>query len=155
MSTERSIRDLVLEHFATEDRKDVPGNLATFTDDCWYEIPALGVSVRGKEAIGRHMTDLGRFFPDLVNLDPQIAVAGREVWVRTRVRRTHGQTWMGIEPTGRVIETTTVSYFRVADDGLFECEVVYLDVPDLLFQLGLTAAPTGKAIVDRLVSRTQ
>ena len=36
---------------AAEDRQDVEATLATFTDECYYRVPGLGVELRGKDQI--------------------------------------------------------------------------------------------------------
>lgn len=143
--------ELVRQHLLAEDNSDVEATLATFTEDCYYQVPALNVDLRGKQAIREYYTDLLLTrFPDLANTNPRIYDAGDSVFVESDVTRTHIAAWMGVPATGRAIKTTTLARFPIAADGLLEAEIVYIDVPDLLFQLELIEEPTALAIAQRL-----
>jgi steroid delta-isomerase-like uncharacterized protein len=144
--------ELVRQHLLAEDNGDVEATLATFTEDCYYQIPALGIDIRGKDAIRAHYEDLLHHrFPDLKNVNPRIYDAGTSVFAEAEAPRTHIATWMGVPATGRFIEITTLARFPIAADGLLEAEIIYLDVPGLLYQFGLIEEPTALAITRRLL----
>src|SRR4051794_40609643 len=76
MSAERSPVDVVKAHMAAEDRQDIEATMATFTDDCWYSVPSLGVELRGKDQIRGWYEDTFAAVPDFRNADERYWVAG-------------------------------------------------------------------------------
>ncbi len=72
---------------------------------------------RGIEGAKRHVLDVRQTFPDLhVTVGQQVAEGE---WVVTRVtgRGTHLGAWLGIRPTGKVVEITGVNIDRVVEHG--------------------------------------
>ena len=44
----RSAIEVVQAHMEAEDRQDLDATLATFTEDCYYSVPGLGIELRGQ-----------------------------------------------------------------------------------------------------------
>jgi steroid delta-isomerase-like uncharacterized protein len=82
-----------------------------------------------------------RAFPDLsVSVDVQVAET-RRVATRYTVRGTHRDTFMGLEGSGRPIEVTGITIFRVGDAGIEE-SWGYWELATLLLQVGQSFLPS-------------
>lgn len=144
--------DLVRAHLAAEDRHDLDAAMAVFGDDCTYEIPAQGVSLRGRAAVRDHHAAMFTAFPDIENAAVELFDAGDRVFARLRVERTHTGRWRGIAPTGRRVVTGALAEFPLAADGLLAGEIVHMNPLDALAQIG--ALPTRDPFeLARLVAR--
>lgn len=128
--------DLVREHLAAEDRKDVPAVLATFTEDCIYRIPAYDLDLRGKEAIGAFYTSMFESFPDFVNVSTTVHPSTDAIFVEVVTERTHEGVWRSIAPTGRTFRSTSLAQFPIAEDGLLGGEIVHVNPVDALHKIG-------------------
>lgn len=131
--------DIVREHMAAEDRQDLEATLATFTDACWYRVPALGVELRGKEQIRGWYEETFRAVPDFRNADEHYWEGDGTVFFEARMEGTHLGDWAGWAPTGRRFSAPLFCRIPIAPDGLIEAEVVYFDGADLFMQLGILA----------------
>jgi steroid delta-isomerase-like uncharacterized protein len=129
---------------AAEDRQDLEATLGTFTDECWYSVPGLGVELRGKDQIRHWYQDLFTAVPDLRNADERYWVADGTVFFEGRVEGTHLGDWMGWAPTGRHFSSALMCRVPIAPDGLMEAEIVYLDGADIFRQLGLIPKAGGR-----------
>lgn len=142
--------ELVHQHLAAEDRKDVSAVLATFTDDCIYEIPSYDLRIRGKEAIGAFYTAMFESFPDFVNVSVTAHPSVNAIFAEVVTERTHEGVWRSIAPTGRWFRSTSVAKFPIAEDGLLGGEIVYANPVDALHKIGLLPSPDIFAAVRRL-----
>ncbi|MEJ2368120.1 MAG: nuclear transport factor 2 family protein [Acidobacteriota bacterium] len=105
------IRALWKAHSIAEDDRDIPGLMATLTDDCLYEIPQTGDAWHGKEGAERFYRDLLSAFPD-VHFDLQNIVIGPQgVFEEAHVTGTHARQWLNYEPSGRKTEFYVLIYF--------------------------------------------
>jgi steroid delta-isomerase-like uncharacterized protein len=129
--------EIVREHMAAEDRQDLEAVLATFTDNCWYSVPALGLDLRGKDQIREWYEGTFSAVPDFRNADEQYWEADRNVFFEARMEGTHLGDWAGWAPTGRRFSAPLFCRIPIAPDGLIEAEVVYFDAADLFMQLGV------------------
>jgi predicted ester cyclase len=129
----RLIRRLWLEHSIAEDKRDIPGLMATLTGDCVYEMAQTGDIWHGHEGATRFYTGMLAAFPD-VNFDlTQIVIGPQGVWEEALVTATHTGEWLGYKPTGRHIELrTTILFPWDPDRELFKGERIYLDSDDML-----------------------
>lgn len=141
--------DLVHEHLAAEDRRDVPAVLATFTDDCVYRIPAYDVDLRGKEAIGQFYTSMFESFPDFVNVSTTVHPSTDAVFVEVVTERTHEGVWRSIAPTGRTFRSTSLAQFPIAEDGLLGGEIVHVNPVEALYKIGALPSSDLFATVQR------
>ncbi len=74
----------------------------------------------GIEGAKEHVLGVRKTYPDLrVKIEQQIAEGE---WVATRItaRGTHSGEWLGISPTGKVLEYTGVNLDRVVDGKIVE-----------------------------------
>ena len=130
-----AVEDVVREHMAAEDRQDIEAVLATFTENCWYRVPGLGLELRGKPAIRRWYEETFAAIPDFRNVDEHYWITGDQVFFEARIEGTHLGEWQGWAPTGRRFSTGIMCRIPIAPDGLMEAEIVYLDAADLFTHL--------------------
>jgi hypothetical protein len=124
------IRELWKRHSIAEDERDLPGLIATLTEDCVYEVRgAAGARWEGHEGARRFYTELLTAFPD-VRFDLEFIVVGPQgVCEEARVTATHLGRWLEHEPSGERLEWRNAIFFPW-DPGarLFKGEVVYTDL---------------------------
>jgi steroid delta-isomerase-like uncharacterized protein len=133
----RTAVDVVREHMAAEDRQDLDATLATFTEDCYYAVPGLGVELRGKDEIRHWYEDLFTAVPDFRNREERYWEAGDNVFFEAFMEGTHRGKWFGWAPTGRTFRSAMLVRIPIAPDGLMEAEIVYQDSADVFMQLGI------------------
>ena len=129
--------EVVKEHMAAEDRQDLDATLATFTDDCYYQVPGLGIELRGKAEIRRWYEELFAAIPDFRNSDERYWEAEGNIFFQANMEGTHAGTWHGWAPTGRSFRSPMFVRIPIAADGLMEAEIVYNDSADVFMQLGI------------------
>ena len=129
--------EVVKEHMAAEDRQDLDATLATFTDDCYYQVPGLGIELRGKAEIRRWYEELFAAIPDFRNSDERYWEAEGNIFFQAYMEGTHAGTWHGWAPTGRSFRSPMFVRIPIAADGLMEAEIVYNDSADVFTQLGI------------------
>lgn len=142
--------ELARAHLAAEDVQDIAATLATFTDDCFYRIPALGIELRGKNAIGDYYRALFAAFPVFTNTAERWYDSGDSAFVELTVERTHLGQWGPFAPTGRRLRTTSLAHFPLAPDGLLRAEIVYLNPAEALHQLGALPSMDLFAVAEEL-----
>src|SRR5215470_11575521 len=71
----RAIRKLWIDHSIAEDARDIPGLMATLTEDCVYTIVDRGLSWHGKAGTTQFYQQLLTAFPD-VHFDLQHIIIG-------------------------------------------------------------------------------
>lgn len=132
-----AMRSLFERHRDAEAARDYDGILATFVEDCFLEMQALGLRSEGRAAV-RQAYEEGYFtaFPDLDPDDEGQAVGDDVMVVWGTLRGTSGGDWMGVPPTGRsfIVPFANVTPFR---DGLMAGESIYFDLGTLCEQAGL------------------
>jgi steroid delta-isomerase-like uncharacterized protein len=129
--------EVVKAHMAAEDRQDLDATLATFTDDCYYEVPGLGIALRGKDEIRRWYEDTFAAIPDLRNTDELYYESEGNVFFEASIEGTHLGSWAGWAPTGRRFRLPLLVRIPIAADGLMEAEIVHFDNAGLFMQLGI------------------
>lgn len=104
--------------------------------------PSLPEPVRGPEAVRELVESILNAFPDVeVTLEAVVAEAD-QVAVYNTFTATHEGEYMGVEPTGREVETPVVAVQRI-EDGMAVEERQVIDHLDLLAQLGVVDSPMG------------
>jgi steroid delta-isomerase-like uncharacterized protein len=129
--------DVVKAHMAAEDRQDVDATVATFTEDCYYDVPGLGVHLRGRDQIRTWYEETFAAVPDLRNSDERYYECGRNVFFEATIEGTHLGDWAGWAPTGRSFRLPILVRIPIAADGLLEAEIVHFDNAGLFMQLGI------------------
>lgn len=132
---------LVRDHLEAEDRRHVPDVLATFTEDCIYQIPAYDLDLRGKEAIGQFYTAMFESFPDFANVQTTIHPSADAIFVECVTERTHEGVWRSIAPTGKQWRSTSLAQFPIAEDGLLAGEIVHANPVESLYRIGALPSP--------------
>ena len=122
-------------HIDAENRKDLEGALATYVDDCFYEVVALGARVDGKDAVRGVYTGTMTGLPDgHLDIDGE-AFGANTLIVWGTYRATTDGSFLGQEPTHKRIAfpMIVVNSFR---DGLMEGERIYFDLATICEQAG-------------------
>ncbi len=120
------IRELWKQHSIAEDARDIPGLLATLTEDCIYEIVPTGHIWRGHEGAERFYTELLTAFPDIEFHLSEIVIGPQGVWEEATSRGIQKAPWLGEFEDGKAVEFTSLIYFPWdAKRRLFGGERVY------------------------------
>ena len=123
----RAIRKLWIDHSVAEDARDIPGLMATLTEDCIYTIANHNVSWHGKEGATRFYQQLLTAFPD-IHFDLQHIVIGPQgVFEEAHVTGTYEGQWLDMPPPdGQRVEFDVVIVFPWnPDQQLFNGERIY------------------------------
>ena len=91
---------------------------------------------RSPEGYRRNVEEFLSAFPDLTVTIEDSIVEGDKIAMRQRFRGTHEGGFMGIEPTGKRVESTSFVMCRIEGDKIAETWVE-TDVIGLLEQLGV------------------
>ncbi|MGH8927554.1 MAG: nuclear transport factor 2 family protein, partial [Acidimicrobiia bacterium] len=121
--------DIVDAHFAAENAHDVPGTLATYTDDIvWDDVTHPLSPVQGKEAVGAVYTDILNAIPDVSFESIRRFRSEDGLWV-VDVSEVTGHVegeWAGIAGGGAPVQIRMLHMFRLRD-GLIEYENTWFD----------------------------
>ena len=132
----KRIRKLWIDHSRAEDARDIPGLIATLTDDCVYIVVPTSDRWEGHEGARNFYHTLLGAFPDVVFNVTDIVIGPQGVIEIADLIGTHLGKWIGLEPTGRQVNFKVMIHFpwnRAAQ--LFDGEVVYFDMAQLTRQL--------------------
>ena len=105
------IRELWKAHSIAEDARDLPGLIATLTDDCVYELVPTGERWEGHEGAARFYTQFLTAFPDVKFMLTDIVIGPQGVVEQADVEGTFAAEWLGNEPTGAHVEWKVVIFF--------------------------------------------
>ncbi len=72
------------------------------------------------EAARQEAADFRRGFPDVVSTTEDLIAEGDKVVARWRSRATHRGEYMGVSPTGREVEFTGISVYRIEGGRIAE-----------------------------------
>jgi predicted ester cyclase len=72
------------------------------------------------DAARQEAADFRRGFPDVVSIIEDIIAEGDKVVARWRSRATHQGEYMGISPTGKEVEFTGISIYRIEEGKIAE-----------------------------------
>ena len=92
------------------------------------------------EAARQEAADFRRGFPDVVSTIEDLVAEGDKVAARWKSRATHRGEYVGIAPTGREVEFTGVSVYRIEGSKIVESWTVE-DELGLMRQIGAVAEP--------------
>ena len=126
------IRELWKAHSIAEDARDLPGLIATLTEDCVYEVrgwEAEGARWEGHEGAARFYTELLTAFPDIHFDLTAIVIGPQGVCEEAEVTATHAARWLRFEPTGERLAWRNAIFFPWDPEARkFRGEVVYTDL---------------------------
>jgi steroid delta-isomerase-like uncharacterized protein len=121
--------DIVDQHFAAENAHDVPGTLATYTDDIvWDDVTHPLSPVHGKDAVGAVYSDIIDAIPDVSFVSTRRFTSEDGQWVVDESNVTghvQGQ-WAGIDGEGAPVEIRILHIFQLRD-GLIAYENTWFD----------------------------
>ena len=124
-----AIRELWKRHSIAEDKRDLPGLLATLTEDCVYELVQTGHRWEGHEGAARFYAGLLGGFPDIDFQLTNIVIGPQGVCEEARVTATHQGRWLEHEPTGERLEWKNAIFFPWDPAARkFKGEMVYTDL---------------------------
>jgi len=127
----REVRGLWQEHSKAEDRRDIPGLLATLTDDCVYELFPDGKRWTGHAGAQRFYTELLTAFPDVKFRLTDIVIGPQGVCEEADVTATHQGDWLDYAASGRSVRFKVVIFFPWdLQQGKFRGEKIYLDADE-------------------------
>ena len=121
-----AIRELWKRHSIAEDNRDLPGLLATLTEDCVYELVQTGHRWEGHEGAARFYAGLLGGFPDIDFRLTNIVIGPQGVSEEADVSGTFENEWLGVQPTGeRLAWQVTIFFPWDREQRLFSGERVY------------------------------
>lgn len=123
----RAIRKLWIAHSIAEDAHDIPGLMATLTEDCVYTVVNTGTTWHGKPGATQFYQQLLTAFPD-VHFDLQNIVIGPQgVFEEAFVTGTYQVQWLNMPtPGGQHLEfNVTILFPWDPKRRLFSGERVY------------------------------
>lgn len=108
----RAIRKLWIAHSIAEDAHDIPGLMATLTEDCTYTVVNSGTSWHGKAGATQFYQSLLTAFPD-VHFDLQYIVIGPQgVFEEALATGMYQAQWLNLPaPTGQRLEFAVTILF--------------------------------------------
>jgi predicted ester cyclase len=125
------IRDLWKAHSLAEDARDLPGLMATLTEDCVYELVQTGERWVGHEGATNFYLALLGAFPDIEFNLTTIVIGPQGVCEEAVATGTHRNDWLGRSPTGERVTWRVVIFFPWDPKAkLFTGERVYTYFPD-------------------------
>jgi steroid delta-isomerase-like uncharacterized protein len=95
------IRELWKKHSIAEDNRDLPGLIATLTEDCVYELAQTGHRWEGHDGAARFYMELLAAFPDIHFDLTDIVIGPQGVYEEADVTGTHEADWLGFPPSGQ------------------------------------------------------
>lgn len=108
----REIRELWKAHSIAEDRRDLPGLIATLTPDCVYEVVGReGARWEGHAGATQFYLGLLGAFPDIHFDLQQIVIGPQGVCEEATVTGTHKNSWLSYPPSGDKVEFRVVIFF--------------------------------------------
>jgi predicted ester cyclase len=108
----REIRELWKAHSVAEDRRDLPGLIATLTPDCVYEVVGQdGARWEGHAGATQFYLGLLGAFPDIHFDLQQIVIGPQGVCEEATVTGTHKNAWLSYPPSGDKVEFRVVIFF--------------------------------------------
>jgi ketosteroid isomerase-like protein len=94
----RAIRRLWIAHSTAEEARDIPGLMATLTEDCVYTVLNTGAIWNGKQGATEFYQQLLTSFPD-IHFDLQHIVIGPQgVFEEAHVTATYQANWLDMPP---------------------------------------------------------
>jgi predicted ester cyclase len=127
-----AVRELWKQHSIAEENRDLPGLIATLTDDCVYEIVGTPHRWQGHDGAASFYAGLLGAFPDVDFELTDIVVGPQGVCEEAHVTGTHERDWLDYSASGERVEFDVVIFFPWDPERrLFRGEKVYVHAPGL------------------------
>ena len=130
----RAIRQLWTAHSIAEEKRDIPGLMATLTEDCVYTVINKGVDWHGRAGAAQFYTQLLTSFPD-DHFDLQNIVIGPQgVFEEAFATGTYEVQWLDLPaPGGQFINfAVTILFPWDSNLQLFSGERIYFHLLSVL-----------------------
>jgi steroid delta-isomerase-like uncharacterized protein len=138
---QRARLSLVEEHVRLENAHDLPGIMATFGHQAWYDDEPWGEHHEGRDAVHTYYEALLTSLPDL-HIDVVRSLACDDgVTLEVRIRGTHLGSWRGLPATGRQVNFPLCGLYTFDEEGKLAGERIYYDRGSVLHQVGLYHDP--------------
>lgn len=123
----KAIRQLWMDHSVAEDARNIPGLMATLTEDCVYTVVNGGVSWHRKEGATQFYQQLLTAFPDIHFDLQQIVIGPQGVFEEAHVTGTYQSQWLDMPPPqGEPVQFDVILLFPwEPQQRLFTGERVY------------------------------
>ena len=105
------IRRLWISHSRAEDARDLPGLLATLSDDCVYEIVPTGQRWEGHDGARAFYTELFGAFPDNAFALSEIVIGPQGAFEVATLTGTNLGPWAGVAPSGLAVSLEVLILF--------------------------------------------
>lgn len=127
------IRDLWKRHSIAEDARDLPGLMATLTEDCVYELVPANKTWTGHAGATAFYKELLGAFPDIKFELSDIVIGPQGVCEEANVSATHRGSWLNVPPTGNPVQFRVVIFFPWdRSKGKFTGERIYVEPASML-----------------------
>lgn len=127
----KEVFELWKAHSIAEDSRDIPGLMATLTDDCVYELMNTGDTWCGHEGATRFYTTLIEAFPDITFHLTDIVIGPQGVCEEAYVVGTQEGPWLHYPPSNELIHFRIAIFFPWDPaKKRFKGEKMYLDRKD-------------------------
>ncbi|HEX6490712.1 MAG TPA: ester cyclase [Gaiellaceae bacterium] len=121
------VRALWKRHSIAEDKRDLPGLIATLTEDCVYAFAGRPERWQGHAGASRFYEELLRAFPDIEFALTQIVIGPQGVCEEAVVTATHERDWLDLPASGERLEFEVAIFFPFdLEQRLFRGERIYL-----------------------------
>lgn len=107
----KKIRRLWMEHSMAEDRRDLPGLIATLTPNCVYEVVPTGQRWEGHDGAREFYQSFLGAFPDVKFQLTDIVIGPQGVIEVAEMTGTQQGPWAGRPPTGRGVRLLIIIHF--------------------------------------------
>lgn len=123
----RAIRRLWIAHSIAEDTHDIPGLMATLTEDCVYTVVNRGASWHGKAGATQFYQHLLSAFPDIHFDLHNIVIGPQGVFEEAFATGTYESQWLDLpSPHGQRVEfAVTILFPWAPKQRLFSGERIY------------------------------
>jgi hypothetical protein len=105
------IRELWKRHSIAEEHRDLPGLIATLTEDCVYEIPAWAHRWDGRDGAAQFYNQLLTSCPDIHFALTEIVIGPQGVCEEAVVHATHERDWLDVPASRRRLQFEVVIFF--------------------------------------------
>jgi steroid delta-isomerase-like uncharacterized protein len=134
---------IVEEHVRCENEHDLPGIMATFSDEAKYDDAPWADHRLGRGAVEEYYRDLLAALPDL-HIDVRDRFVTKDaVVLEVVISGTQAGSWRGLPATGRPVRFPLCAIYRFAANGKLASEKIYYDRAGVLHQVGLYFEPVG------------
>ena len=115
---------------------DIEALMATFSEDCSYSIPTMGLYLKGKDQIRAYYLNAFESISRFQNAESEWFEAGDDVFLKFRIVGQHVGPFGHLPASGNELDVRGIAHFPRADDGKLAGEHVYFGI-EMLSQLGV------------------